>query len=111
MMDDFGKEKDAAKAARKAYNNGMEMGPAGVVIAPIWAAAAFASVMAFQGGTDSVPGTGSGDIVPAMLEPGEGVVPKGVMDGLSNVARNGGLDGGGTHNHVTYARTHARIRD
>ena len=69
MMDDFGKEKDAAKAARKAYNSGMEIGGvAGAIIAPIWAAGAFAAVMAFQGGTDSVPGTGSGDIVPAMLD-------------------------------------------
>jgi hypothetical protein len=58
--------------------------------------------MAFeQGGI--VPGTGSGDVVPAMLTPGEGVVPKGVMEGLSNLARNGNM--GGT-THVTNVRAH-----
>jgi hypothetical protein len=48
--------------------------------------------MAFDNGTDRVPGVGRGDIVPSMLSPGEGVVPGGVMDGLRNVARNGGFD-------------------
>ena len=55
---------------------------------------AFASVMAFAGGTDYVPGVTRGDTVPAMLTPGEGVVPGGVMDGLRTMARNGGLGGG-----------------
>jgi hypothetical protein len=35
-----------------------------------------------------------------MMEPGEGVVPGGVMDGLSKMAREGGMAGGGTHYHV-----------
>lgn len=95
MTDDMTKERDAAAAARKAYLAGVSMGgPAGVVLGPIFAAAAFAGVMAFEGGTDSVPGVGRGDVVPAMLTPGEGVVPGGVMDGLRNVARNGGFEGG-----------------
>jgi hypothetical protein len=38
--------------------------------------------MAFQDG-GIVPGVGRGDIVPAMLEPGEGVLPKALMDRLS----------------------------
>jgi hypothetical protein len=59
--------------------------------------------MAFEKG-GIVPGTGSGDIVPAMLTPGEGVVPKGVMEGLSNLARNGNM-GGGTTN-VTHVHVH-----
>lgn len=95
LMDDMTKEKDAAHAARKAYNSGMDMGPAGVVIAPVWAAAAFAAVMAFEGG-GIVPGVGRGDTVPAMLTPGEGVVPKGVMEGLSNMSKFGGMQGGGS---------------
>jgi hypothetical protein len=35
-----------------------------------------------------------------MLSPGEGIVPGGVMDGLRNVARNGGFNGGGPTYHV-----------
>jgi hypothetical protein len=98
LTDDMTKERDAAAAARKAFNIGMSIGgPAGIVLGPVMGAAAFAAVMAFQGGTDAVPGVGTGDIVPAMLTPGEGVVPKGVMEGLSNLAKSGGLSGGPAH--------------
>lgn len=102
LTDDMTKEKDAAAAARKAYLSGASIGgPAGLVLGPVMGAAAFAAVMAFQGGTDSVPGVGTGDIIPAMLEPGEGVVPKGVMEQLSGLAKNGGLSGGqGPHIHI-----------
>jgi hypothetical protein len=94
LADDMTKEKDAAAAARKAFNIGMSIGgPIGIVLGPVMGAAAFAAVMAFQGGTDAVPGVGTGDIVPAMLEPGEGVVPRGVMDQLGDLAKNGGLKG------------------
>lgn len=92
MADDMTKEKDAAFAARKAFGWGWEHGGAAApVLAPVLAGAAFASAMAFAKGTDRVPGVGHGDTVPAMLTPGEGVVPGGVMDGLRNVARNGGF--------------------
>ena len=101
LADDMTKERDAAAAARKAFNMGMSMGgPAGFILGPVMGAAAFASVMAFQSGTEGVPGVGKGDIVPTMLEPGEGVVPGGVMDGLKNMARNGGFQGGGHTYHV-----------
>ena len=70
--------------------------PANVVLAPTLAAGAFASVMAFSSGIDAVPGVGRGDTVPAMLTPGEGVVPGGVMDGLRNMARSGGFERGNT---------------
>lgn len=94
MTMDMTKEKDAAHAARRAFNIGLDMGgPVGWVLGPVMGAAAFAAVMAFEGGTDRVPGIGRGDVVPAMLTPGEGIVPNGVMDGLRNVARNGGFDG------------------
>jgi hypothetical protein len=100
---DMTKERDAAAAARKAFNIGMSIGgPAGVILGPVFGAAAFASVMAFQGGTDSVPGMGRGDIVPTMLEPGEGVVPGGVMDGLSKLAREGGFNRGQTIHAVAH---------
>lgn len=93
LMDDFDRERDAAKAARKFFLAGAQLPfPANIVAAPALAAGAFASVMAFETGTDAVPGVGRGDIVPTMLAPGEGVVPGGVMDGLRNVARNGGFE-------------------
>jgi hypothetical protein len=94
MTDDFSKERDAAAAARKAYLSAMQgiPAPANMFIAPAWAAMSFAAVMAFEGGTDMVPGVGRGDTVPAMLEPGEGVVPGGVMDKLRGLADSGGLD-------------------
>lgn len=107
MQLDAQRPHEAAAAARAAYVSGMKLPfPANLVAAPILAAGAFAGVMAYNEGTDMVPGLGRGDIVPAMLTPGEGVVPGGVMDGLSKVARNGGFDGGSaTTIHVQYSPT------
>jgi hypothetical protein len=65
---------------------------------------AFSSVMAFQEG-GVVPGVGKGDTVPAMLEPGEGVLSNKVMDKLSNVSKFGTDNGGPDvhiHHHATY---------
>ena len=94
------KMSDAAKAARDAFKGAMASfpPPANLFMAPLAGASAFSTMMSFQNG-GIVPGIGRGDVVPAMLEPGEGVVPKGVMEGLSNMARSGGM-GGGTHYHV-----------
>jgi hypothetical protein len=52
-------------------------------------AAAFASVMAFQGG-GLVPGVELGDVVNAKLEPGETVLPKKMTEQLSRAADSGG---------------------
>ena len=94
---------DARKAATSAFTTGEKIGgPAGPILGPVFAAAAFAGVMAFQAG-GIVPGVGTGDIVPAMLTPGEGVVPKGVMAGLSDLAKAGGMGGGG-HTTVVHVR-------
>jgi hypothetical protein len=90
---------NAKKAASSAYATGEGMGPAGIILGPVFAAAAFAGVMAFEGG-GVVPGFGHGDTVPAMLTPGEGVVPKGVMEGLSNMAKNGGMSQQAAHVHM-----------
>ncbi len=108
LMDDMTKERDAAAAARKAFNIGMSIGgPAGLVLGPVFGAAAFASVMAFNKGTDAVPGMpGSGDSVPSMLTPGEGVVPGGVMDGLSKMARDGGFGKSGHTYHLQMRNTY-----
>ncbi|GAA3760766.1 coiled-coil domain-containing protein [Terriglobus aquaticus] len=97
---------ESAAAARSAFLSTMKAFPAPVnlIAAPLAGAAAFSSMMAFASGTDSVPGQGNGDTVPAMLTPGEGVVPKGVMEGLRNVARNGGFDQGGGHTYHVHVR-------
>ena len=106
MANDMSKSSDAAKAARSAYLIGESMGgPAGVVLGPVFGAAAFAAVSAFQDGTDYVPGIGKGDHIPAMLEPGAGVVPGGVMDGLRSMARSGNI-GGGQHYHTHVSPTY-----
>jgi hypothetical protein len=98
---------DARTAAADAFESA-----GNPVLGAIEAAVAFTAVMAFAAGTDRVPGVGRGDIVPAMLTPGEGVVPGGVMDGLSRVARSGGFDGGGTHYHATtHVHLHASALD
>lgn len=108
MADDMTKERDAASAARAAFRtsmNGLPF-PANIVMAPAMGAAAFAAAMAFNEGTDMVPGVGRGDIVPAMLTPGEGVVPGGVMDGLRKMASSGDMGGDKTtHVHVHYQPT------
>ena len=112
IADDMTKEKDAAHAARKAFNIGMEIGgPAGIVLGPVFGAAAFAAVMAFEGGTDRVPGVGRGDIVPSLLSPGEGVVPGGVMDGLRNMARSGGFEQGPRYHVTSHVHIHASALD
>src|ERR1035437_8076971 len=99
MSNKFRQESDAKAAATAGFKLGMEIGgPAGPVLDNVFAAVAFAGAMAFEGG-GVVPGIGRGDIVPAMLSPGEGIVPGGVMDGLNKMAREGGM-GGGTHYHV-----------
>lgn len=91
---------DARKAATSAYTTGEKIGgPAGLVLGPVFAAAAFAGVMAFEKG-GVVPGVGHGDVVPSMLSPGEGIVPGGVMDGLSKMAREGGFGKSGPIYHL-----------
>src|SRR5260370_26592105 len=99
MTLDMDKERQAASAARHFFLAGAKFPfPANIVMAPALGAMAFASMMAFQDG-GVVPGIGKGDRVPAMLEPGEGVVPAGVMDGLRNMARSATM-GGGSHYHA-----------
>jgi hypothetical protein len=80
---------DARTAAGNAYEWGWEHGGvAAPVLAPALAAGAFAIGLAFQNG-GIVPGVGRGDIVPAMLEPGETVLPKGLTEALSRSTNPG----------------------
>jgi hypothetical protein len=98
---------DAKTAAADAYE-----WAGNPILGAVMAGVAFTSVMAFNKGTDRVPGSGSGDTVPAMLTPGEGIVPGGVMDGLSRVARSGGFNGGGPQYHATtHVHLHASALD
>ena len=93
MQQDKERLGDARKAATSAYATGEKIGgPAGIILGPVFAAAAFAGVMAFEKGMVRAGGIGHGDIVPAMLSPGEGVVPGGVMDGLRTMVRDGGFN-------------------
>lgn len=64
-----------------------------------------AAVMVFDRG-GIVPGVGKVDIVPAMLTPGEGGIPKPLMDGLQSAARTGDVSGSQgdvhVHHHAVY---------
>lgn len=94
----------AESAAAGAYTALSSVPIVGPVLAGVAAASVFAGAMAFESG-GIVPGVGKGDIVPAMLTPGEGIVPGSVMDGLRDMARNGGMQAGPTihqHQHITY---------
>jgi hypothetical protein len=72
------------------------------ILGTVLAATTFAEVMALESG-GIVPGVGKGDIAPARLEPGEGVLNNRVMDGLRNVSRGGGSSGGEVHNHFSFS--------
>jgi hypothetical protein len=97
----MGQDKERLGAARTAATNAYASISAipivGPFLAPEMAAAAFAGSLAFAGG-GIVPGVGNGDIVPAMLTPGETVLPKAMTEMLSKAAQRG--DGGGGQ-HVT----------
>lgn len=97
---DMTREKEAAAAARKAFLWGWQHGgPAAPVLAPAFGAMAFAAEMAFAKG-GIVPGVGLGDVVPAMLTPGEAVLPKSLTEGLTNAARSGSMGNAGPTYHV-----------
>jgi hypothetical protein len=80
------------------------------ILGAVEAGATFATVMSFSEGGE-VPYIGGmlagvGDSVPAMLEPGEGILTKQVMDGLKEQALAGGNKSSGgdvhVHHHATY---------
>jgi hypothetical protein len=106
LADDMTKERDAAAAARKAFLAGMHFPfPVNLVMAPTLAAGAFASVMAFESG-GIVPGVGRGDVVPAMLTPGETVIPRQMTERLSRAASDDDSQRrGDIHVHVHHAPT------
>jgi hypothetical protein len=92
---------DARTAASSAFEWGWEHGGvAAPILAPVLAAGAFTAAMAFEKG-GMVPGVGRGDIVPAMLSPGEHVDDKELTDGLRGMVRNGGASAA-THVSVNY---------
>jgi len=99
----------ARLAGAEGFQWGMEHGGVTApVLAPIMAAVAFAGVMAFEEG-GIVPGVEKGDVVPARLTPGEGVIPEKVMTGISNAAKHGGGSGGSGDTHVHY-HNHSSIQ-
>ena len=111
LANDYTKESDAAAAARKAFLAGMHFPfPVNIVAAPVLAAAAFASVMAFEGG-GIVPGVEKGDVVPARLSPGEAVIPKQMTENLSNAARHGDGCNKPAHHYHYNANYHIHALD
>jgi hypothetical protein len=102
LANNYTKESDAAAAARKAYLEGQKIGgPAGTIVGSAMAAMAFASVMAFaEGGV--VPGVEKGDVVPAMLTPGETVIPKQMSENLKNAAQAPSQPANHFHINPTY---------
>lgn len=113
MALDMTKEKEAAAAARKAFLAGEQTlpGVAGVVLGGALAAAAFASQMAFGAEGGEVPGVALGDVVPTMLEPGEGVLSKANMERLREATANA-ESGGGQHVHIHHNPTyHVQVLD
>jgi hypothetical protein len=75
------------------------------VLGPTFAAAAFASVMAFeQGGI--VPGVETGDVVPTRTTPGEAILPKGLTEMLTNAAKFGSPNGDGPDVHFHHSPTY-----
>jgi hypothetical protein len=70
------------------------------ILGTVLAAATFAEVMALDSG-GIVPGLQGIDTVPAMLTPGEAVLPKHLTEMLTQAARNnsGGSGGGDSHYH------------
>ncbi|MCE9561885.1 MAG: phage tail length tape measure family protein [Planctomycetes bacterium] len=89
---------DAATAGAAAYASTAAIPVVGPSLAPAAAAQAYGATMAFQGlvpletGAWEIPATG-----PALLHPGEMVVPRKFADDLRS---NGGLGGGDVHLHV-----------
>jgi hypothetical protein len=113
LANDMTKPSDAAYAARQGWKAGSKFPfPVDLVMAPTLAAAAFASVMAFEGG-GIVPGYGNRDTVPAMLTPGEGVIPKKLMDGLTRAAEGSGSssEGQGRRPHAPSIVMHISTPD
>lgn len=109
MQQDQERFSNARTAATSAFKTGEAMGgPAGIVLGPVFGAAAFAAAMAFSGG-GITPGIGTGDTVPAMLTPGEPVLP------LNMAARlNRAMDDrpSGTHYNVHVSPTyHVNVLD
>jgi DNA repair exonuclease SbcCD ATPase subunit len=80
---------DARTAAADAYEKA-----GNPILGSIEAGVAFAAVMAFNTG-GLVPGVGNTDIVPAMLTPGETVLPKAMTENLSRATDSG--NSGGDH--------------
>jgi len=77
--------------------------------APAFGASMLGAAMAFETG-GIVPGVTRGDSVPAMLTPGEAVLPKRMTERLTQAS--GDSANGGTHFHTTYSPTqHINVLD
>jgi hypothetical protein len=105
-MNNYEQFSEAKIAAARTYASISGIPYVGPFLAPELAAAAFAAVMAFNEG-GIVPGYGNGDSVPAILTPGETVLPQPISQGLQNVIASGDVSGskGDTHVNAHFAPT------
>jgi hypothetical protein len=72
--------------------------------APAFGASMLGAAMAFETG-GIVPGVGNKDTVPAMLTPGEAVLPKNLTDNLRSASRSGS-SGNGPEVHIHHSPTY-----
>jgi len=94
LANDMTKPSDANAAARKAWVAGTHFPfPLDIVMPPVLAAAAFAGVMAYEGGGE-IPGAGP---VPIIAHGGETVVTRALTEQVKNST------GAGGGHHITYA--------
>lgn len=96
----------AAKAsAGKAYQAMAGIPIVGPELGAVAAAGAFAVVMGFEKG-GIVPGVENFDSVPAMLKPGEAVIPKEMTEKLQRASGDGDGNGNITHVHHNHRHVH-----
>lgn len=93
------KASDAAFAARQGFKAGTKFPfPLNLVMPEVLGAAFFAGVMGFaEGGI--VPGVGIGDVQPAMLTPGEAVIPKKMTEQLQRASDSDSNQSSPVHVH------------
>jgi hypothetical protein len=95
LANDMTKPSDAKAAARKAYLAGTHFPwPMDIVMPPVLAGAAFAAVMAFEGGGE-IPGSGA---IPIIGHGGETVVTRALTEQVKN-----STNGGSQRHNITYS--------
>lgn len=109
LLDDKVKLSAAKTAAAQAYKAEAGIPIIGPALGAIAAAAAFTSIMAFEGGGLTPDGPSSGTM--ALLHPQEMVLPKHLSDGIQRIIENGQSGGGGSSNITVHAMDAGSFKD